>query len=199
VSVRRVDSHQPGYDIRHAGCPVGVGQVIAAAPVVPHAVPRDNAHFMSVSYISMIPTDVDWQPTGDPAAEVGAHVARVFADPDGMQEITVDFHDRITAVDAGENIQQITCPRCNRDIPLEWYRGLIEQTLGEFDSLDVTVPCCHTLVTLDTLRLDWPSGFARFEIAVVNPVRAEYEFSDEELDMIAAILGHPVRQILAHI
>jgi hypothetical protein len=61
------------------------------------------------------------------------------------------------------------------------------------------VPCCGALVSLDTLRFDWPCGFARFEIAVRNPARGEYEFTSEELDMLAAILGHPVRQILAHI
>jgi hypothetical protein len=34
---------------------------------------------------------------------------------------------------------------------------------------------------------------------VRNPARAEYEFTPEELDTLAAILGHPVRQILAHL
>jgi hypothetical protein len=151
-------------------------------------------------YVSLIPTDVTWQPTSAAAAEAEAYVRRLFPDPDGVQQdVTVEFHDRITVVDAGENLQQITCPRCDRDIPLDWYEDLIEEAEGEFDSPSVTVPCCETAVALSSLRFDWPSGFARFEIAVVNPARAEYEFTLEEIGGVEAILGHPLRQVVAHL
>ncbi|MFG3604844.1 hypothetical protein [Micromonospora chersina] len=155
---------------------------------------------MSDFYISLIPTDVNWQPTSAAATEAEAYVRRVFLDPDGVQQdVAVEFYDRITVVDAGENVQKITCPRCDRDIPLDWYEDLIEETEGEFDSLSVTVPCCETAVALDTLKFDWPSGFARFEIAVANPARAEYEFTPDEIGAVEAILGHPLRQVVAHI
>jgi hypothetical protein len=155
---------------------------------------------MSDFYTSVIPADVTWQPTREAAAEAEAYVRRAFPDPNGTgQEVTVEFYDRVTAVDAGENIIRISCPRCAGDIPLDWYDNLIEETRGKFDTLDVTVPCCGALVSLDMLRFDWPSGFARFEIAVRNPARADGEFTAEELHIVAAILGHPVRQILAHI
>jgi hypothetical protein len=155
---------------------------------------------MSDFYTSAIPTEVSWQPTDEAAAEAEAYARRVFRDPDGVgQEVLVWFYDRVTAVDAGESLVQISCPRCDGDIPIAWYDSLIEETKGKFETLDVMVPCCGALVSLDTLRFDWPCGFARFEIAVRNPARGEYEFTSEELDMLAAILGHPVRQILAHI
>lgn len=44
----------------------------------------------------------------------------------------------------------------------------------------------------------WPVGFARFEIAALNGTRAEYELNADELMRVGALLGHPVRQILAH-
>jgi hypothetical protein len=155
---------------------------------------------MSDFYTSAIPTEVTWQPTSEAAAEAEAYLRRVFPDPDGVgQEVLVWFYDRVTAVDAGENLVQISCPRCDGDIPIDWYDSLIEETKGKFETLDVTVSCCGAMVSLDTLRFDWSSGFARFEIAVRNPARAEYEFTSEELHLLAAILGHPVRQILAHI
>src|SRR6266496_2196973 len=119
---------------------------------------------MSDFYVSVIPTDVKWQPTRQAAVEAEAYVRRVFVDPDGMQEVTVEFYERITVVDAGENTQRITCPHCDQDVPLDWYSDLIEQTEGEFDTLEVGVPCCDSVVALDTLGFDWPSGFARFEI-----------------------------------
>ncbi|MFU8874971.1 hypothetical protein [Micromonospora sp. SL4-19] len=81
---------------------------------------------MSDFYVSLIPTDVNWQSTRAAAAEAEAYVRRVFPDPDGVQQdATVEFDDRITVVDAGENIQQITCPRCDHDIPLDWYGALL--------------------------------------------------------------------------
>ncbi|GIE78814.1 hypothetical protein Aph02nite_47640 [Actinoplanes philippinensis] len=67
-----------------------------------------------------------------------------------------------------------------------------------FTSLDRQVPCCAATVALDSLRYDWPVGFARFEICVTNPVRAAYELDTAELGAVAALLGHPVTQILAH-
>ncbi|GAB3350032.1 hypothetical protein RMN56_02435 [Micromonospora halotolerans] len=155
---------------------------------------------MSDFYVSLIPTDVNWQPTKEAATEVETYVRRVFPDPDGVQQdVTVEFYDRITVVDAGENIRQITCPRCDQNIPLDWYGDLVEETEGEFDSLIVTVPCCETAVALDTLTFDWPSGFARFEIAVANPARTEYTFTRDEISAVEAILGHQLRQIVAHI
>ncbi len=154
---------------------------------------------MSDFYVSVIPTDARWWPARAAAAEAESYVRRIFSDPDGDQEITVEFYDRITAVDAGENLARIGCPRCGDDIPLDWYEDLLEQTEGEFDSLDLPVPCCGALVALDALEFDWPCGFARFEIAVRNPAREQYEFSVEELDALAVILAHPMRQILTHI
>ncbi|MGI5174750.1 hypothetical protein ACQEVZ_00255 [Dactylosporangium sp. CA-152071] len=155
---------------------------------------------MSDFYASVIPTDATWQPTAEAAAEAEAYVRRMFPDPDGVQQdITVEFYDRITAVDAGENLERITCPRCGGDIPVDWYADLLEEAEAEFDDLTVTVPCCHARTALDTLDFDWPCGFARFEIAVANPARVDHEVSPAELADLARILGHPVRQILIHI
>jgi len=60
------------------------------------------------------------------------------------------------------------------------------------------VPCCGAVVALDSLRYDWPVGFARFEVCAMNPSRARYELGGAELDELAGLLGHPVAQILAH-
>jgi hypothetical protein len=75
---------------------------------------------MSDFSTSAIPTEVTWQPAGEAAAEAEAYVRRVFPDPDGVgQEVFVRFYDRVTAVDAGDNLVQISCPRCDGDIPID--------------------------------------------------------------------------------
>jgi hypothetical protein len=151
-------------------------------------------------YVSVIPTDATWQPARDAATAAGTYIRQAFPDLGGSsQQITVEFYDRITAVDPGEDLEQITCPRCDSEISLDWYADLVERDEGEFDTLDVTVPCCGAALTLDALHYDWPCGFTRFEIAIANPVRAEVELTSEELEMAGKILGHAVRQILIHI
>ncbi|MET8152437.1 hypothetical protein ACIBSW_18730 [Actinoplanes sp. NPDC049668] len=154
---------------------------------------------MSDSYLRLIPTDKQWQPTPENAAAAADYVARLFAGPgDDVEEVEAEFYDRVTLIDAGENTTRISCPSCAGDIEVDWFFRLVEENGEAFDSLDVRPPCCAAVVTLDSLRYDWPVGFARFEVCAMNPTRAGYELDDAELADVAALLGHPVTQILAH-
>lgn len=47
------------------------------------------------------------------------------------------------------------------------------------------------------LDYNWPYGCARIEIAIRNPDRLW--FSEDELTALTDHLGHPVKQIQAHI
>ena len=155
---------------------------------------------MSDFYVLVIPTDVTWQPTMQAANEAEVYVRRMFAVPDGVRDVTVKFSTSGSPRPMrARSSSGSPAPAAVGTSPLSWYFDLIEQTGGTFDNLTVVVPCCGSVVGLDSLAFDWPSGFARFEIAVANPVRAVGAFTAEELDVIAAILGHPVRQILAHV
>lgn len=155
---------------------------------------------MSDDILSVIPADPTWQP--DPAAADRTEV--IVAElapgvPDGVDvEIEVTWYDTITLISCGENLEKIGCPHCGGSIDTEWWAELIDGR-GEdgFETLAVEVPCCGAATSLDTLDYDWPCGFARFEIAVWNPERAW--FGDEELERLGAALGHPVRQVRAHI
>jgi hypothetical protein len=119
------------------------------------------------------------------------------ADPD-EGELHVDWHGKITVVDCGENLSRITCPLCRASIGLEWYADLLEDNdCAGFDDLAVTVPCCGGATTLDALGYDWPSGYARFEVAMWNAFWGP--LPEETLARLGEALGHPVRQVLAHI
>jgi hypothetical protein len=79
-----------------------------------------------------------------------------------------------------------------------WLGDLVRQNgCVSFDHLDVTVPCCRTVIELDNLHYEEPIGFARFEISAMNPTRARDELDAGELARVADLLGHPVAQILA--
>ncbi|MEU5596483.1 hypothetical protein [Streptomyces sp. NPDC020298] len=159
---------------------------------------------MSDDILSVIPTDPYWQPGRAAGEQAAALVTRLVSDlPDDSDtdlddiQIDVDWYDTLTVVDCGENLERIGCPHCGAELDREWYANLIEAHPDGFPTLTFTVPCCSTATPLNTLDYDWPCGFARFEIAVWNPERIW--FTDEELADLADALGHPVRQIRAHI
>jgi hypothetical protein len=154
---------------------------------------------MSDDVLSVIPTDPHWQPER-PAADratalVTALTGGLGADTD--VEIDVDWYDVPSVVDSAQNLGRIGCPHCRGAIDLAWWRDLVEEYEDGFPDLSVTVPCCGATTSLDTLDFDRPCGFARFEIAAWNPELSW--LTEDQLTAVGQALGHPVRQIRAHI
>ncbi|QIQ04105.1 hypothetical protein [Streptomyces liangshanensis] len=155
---------------------------------------------MSDDVLSIIPSDPWWQPDREAADHAVALVEELTPGvSDGVDvEIDVTWHDVVTAVDCGGNLERIGCPLCRATIGAEWWADLLEAHCDDgFATLAVEVPCCGGSTTLDALEYDWPCGFARFEIALWNPDRLW--FGDDELTALADRLGHPVKQVRARI
>lgn len=156
---------------------------------------------MSDDVLSVVPTDPHWQPSRDAADRAAALVA-ALVDPDVPTdidtEIDVTWHDTVAVVDCGANLERISCPHCGVSIDTEWWVDLLAAHSEDgFASLSTQVPCCGAMTSFDALDYDWPCAFARFEIAIWNPGRNW--FSGRELTALADVLGHPVRQVMAHI
>jgi hypothetical protein len=160
---------------------------------------------MSELYLRVIPTDPVWQPTPERADAATTYVAGLFAGPgDHVETVVPLFHDRITLIDGGEYMEDLSCSRCGATIGLDWFWE--RMGLGEhgpdgrpvFDGLDVTVPCCGATVALPELRFEAPIGFARFEVRAVNWSRPSWDLSAAELAAVQDVLGHPVTQVHAH-
>ncbi|MEQ7010508.1 hypothetical protein ABN028_30450 [Actinopolymorpha sp. B17G11] len=148
----------------------------------------------------MIPTAPYWQPDRAAADRAAAIAAELAPGPPGGVAVQIDitWHDTLTLVDCGANLEKISCPLCRAPIDTEWWADQIGVRHDDgYTTLVVEVPCCGGTTSLDDLDYDWPCGFARFEIAIWNPERTW--FSDEELATIADALGNNVRQIRAHI
>ena len=154
---------------------------------------------MSDDVLSVIPTDPQWQPTreaGEQTAAIAGQLAASLHDFDAEMDVT--WHETITVVDCGQNLSRIVCGRCRAEIDTDWWGDLLEERLETgFDDLVVRLPCCGAESSLNDLHYDWPCGFAKFEIAIWNP--GINWFADDELTLLAETLGHPVRQIRAHI
>lgn len=154
---------------------------------------------MSDFYVRLIPTDPSWQPAPDAAEDATAYVRGLFAGPgDGADEVAHEYFEQIQFIDAGENTQHVTCPACGKVIGLEWVFDVVSERHPDLGDLGVDVPCCGVGVSLNDLEYDWPVGFARFQITVMNGTRDDYELQPDELARVEALLGHPVRQVLAH-
>lgn len=154
---------------------------------------------MSDNFIRLVPTDVNWQPTAQDAAATTTYVAELFAGAnDSADEVAHEFYSTARLIDSGVNTSRATCPSCGEDIALDWVFGVVDERQNDLTRLDARVPCCGIVTSLNQLDYDWPIGFGRFEITVLNGTRNRYELDAAELDHVASLLGHPVRQVLAH-
>jgi hypothetical protein len=149
---------------------------------------------MSSDYLRIIPTDPQW--VSDPIAAEAA-VAAVRATVPSAKEISTETHEEVTFVDQGGNFESVVCPFCATVLDIEWWQERMEDAAETaFVDLGLTTPCCNRASSLNDLDYRMPAGFARFVIEVTGPERDVLEPS--ELEAVATVLGHPVRQVLAH-
>jgi hypothetical protein len=153
---------------------------------------------VSEDHLILIPTDPYWQPGRDAADRAAAALAALLPDDRIGGAVEVCRCDTVAVVDCGANLERISCPRCGAGIAVGWWAEAVsERADGDFSTLDVTVPCCGARTSLDELAYDWPMGFARFRIEVVEPGRGW--LTGPELASVADALGHPVRQVHRHL
>lgn len=165
---------------------------------------RSNLRFgqavrVSDNYIRLIPTVPTWQPEPDAADVATEYVAGLFAGSgDSADEVTHEFYGKVAVIDAGVNTHSAKCNCCDAPIDIAWAFEMIEQRADDLSQLDVVLPCCGETSALNELTYDWPMGFAMFEISVFNGTRDKYALQLDELERLGSLLGHPVRQVLAH-
>ncbi|MFR9794790.1 hypothetical protein ACL02U_02650 [Streptomyces sp. MS06] len=153
---------------------------------------------MSETFLSVIPTDPDWQP--DQAAGDGSAALLNELCPRAGGEIEVRWHTLPAFVNSGADLETISCPRCGSRLDIrEWWMPQMDGAYdgAGFSNLDIRMPCCDFHTTLNDLVYDRPCGFARFEIKILDPDRAE--LNSDELSAISDKLGHDVRQVWARI
>lgn len=154
---------------------------------------------VSDNYLRLIPTAPTWEPDAEAATVATEYVAGLFAGPgDSAGEVTHEFYGKVAVIDSGVNTDSAKCTRCGDPIDLAWVFEVIEQRADDLSHLDAVLPCCGERSSLNDLEYDWPMGFASFEICVLNGARDPYELQRGELERLGSLLGHPVRQVLAH-
>lgn len=106
--------------------------------------------------------------------------------------------DNLEFIDCGNNLVNITCPKCGKEISFDWWNEAMDIACeDEFKKLDIILPCCGETSSLNDLRYDFKCGFACCSINVTNP---ETLIDDDEtlIESIQKILDCDINVIVAH-
>ena len=80
-----------------------------------------------------------------------------------LYSANLEIHDQVQFIDCGENLEQILCPYCQKDLA-EWWGDAMNAAYSPesgFSMLAVTLPCCGKKSFLNELDYNWPVGFSR--------------------------------------
>jgi hypothetical protein len=148
---------------------------------------------MSDDFLRLIPTDPQCTADGPQLREASALLAGFLPQ---AQEVTFEIKEEVSFIDPGQNLERIFCPNCGHQIDMGWWADRMDAAYEtRFSDLSVEMPCCGAFVSLNDLQYDWPAGFARFVLEARNP---RERLDEEQLRSLEAILGCPLRLILAH-
>lgn len=149
---------------------------------------------MSDSHLRLLPTDPTWRPRPEAAERAVTTLEALIPEADHVE---MKLYDEIRFIDPGANFERLSCPACRTELAMDWWSERMEQaSAGSFRDRDVTTPCCGIRTSLDDLLYDWPAGFARAELSVLNPGRSSLD--EAELARVADALGQQLAQVMAH-
>jgi hypothetical protein len=152
---------------------------------------------LSDNWLRLIPTD----PTFVPAAPVARRTRELLeqfapANLTGYSAREVNAK-AIVFIDAGTNFDSVTCPWCGAAMDIAWWQDSMSVAASsQFNDLLIRTRCCDVTTSLNDLRYEWPQGFARWWLEVMNP--ATPSLSGEHLDVLGHALGHTLRAIYVH-
>lgn len=150
---------------------------------------------MSDPILKLIPR----QPNYIPAIEQQVHAAEVvklqFPHADS---VTTHTSDTVQFIDAGENWGEIRCPSCDAILDIEWWASAMDEcSESDFQRLNVTTLCCNSDVSLNELAYEFPVGFSRFVLQILNPGVTNME--DRVREDIEKVLHCGVKVIWAYV
>jgi DNA-directed RNA polymerase subunit N (RpoN/RPB10) len=150
---------------------------------------------LSDDWLQIIATDPMFVPD-EAAARTLSSLVHTFAP--NAERVDVIDEGKIVFIDAGENFETVRCNSCGAVLDLDWWSDQMNSAQEhEFSDLATTTPCCRQLTTLNNLDYDWPQGFARWRIEVLNPSVGRLT-PEAELALSDAV-GHAVRLIYTHL
>ncbi|MDO8330669.1 MAG: hypothetical protein Q7T36_09375 [Fluviicoccus sp.] len=150
---------------------------------------------MSDNWIELVPEHPRFIPDAANQRQARERLAEIAPTAD---EIEIKVSERVVFFNCGSNFGRICCPSCGADIPFEWWQDRMDEDYEDgFKVAAYTAPCCGKESTLNDLDYEWPQGFGRFAIDVMNPKISKLdEKFKRELELI---LGTKLRVICRHL
>lgn len=134
-------------------------------------------------------------PDEDASARAKERLAIFLPD---ARDVAVKVNEHVEFVPAMGNFESVLCPECGSLLDNNWWAQAMDATYGDdgFANLDVKLPCCGAIASLNDLDYRWPQGFARFVLTAFEPNAADLE--DCQMAEIEEILRCKLRKVWAH-
>lgn len=149
---------------------------------------------MSDNFLRIIPQTPDALPDEDATQSALILLAAMIPDRESLH---FKSFPEIQFVDQGGNFERVLCPACKRDVTEDWPDWFDESAKSHFARRIVRTMCCGAESDLNDLVFEWPAGFSRQVLEVMNPNPATWLLESEQ-KRIESAWGIQVRQILAH-
>lgn len=150
---------------------------------------------MSDNWIALIPEDPRFVPDVAAQRRVRDRFAEIAPEAD---QIEIKVSENVEFFDCGANFERIRCPSCNSEISVAWWQARMDEDYaGAFKLASYATPCCGAKRTLHELAYEWPQGFGRFAVDVMNPNIGELD--DRHKREFEEIVGTKLRVIYQHI
>jgi hypothetical protein len=148
---------------------------------------------MSVTLLRLIPTDPYFVPDSQRRQAGQDLLAGLVQDPGTVSSLV---EEQVVFVDCGQNLERISCPRCNTSLENEWWGDAMDAVhLAGFGQFAVTMPCCGESCSLNDLRYEWPMGFARYVLQAEDP--GLNGLAAEHIEALEGALGCKIRIVWA--
>ncbi len=147
---------------------------------------------MSTTILKLIPANSRFVPEAQVQEEVLRTLVSIMA-PSNMVRLVVS--DDVQFIDQGQNWEHVCCPMCGQQIDEWWTQAMDIAQAANFQNLEVQMPCCRKACSLNDLKYEGPTGFARFVIEVENPANS---LTAEQKQLVENKLGCELRVIWAH-
>jgi hypothetical protein len=145
---------------------------------------------MADHFLILIPTDPHYIPQAEHAQAANDYLLSILPE---AEDIVWVWSDYVEFVDPGDNFRRVICPACGTELHMpDWQQMMNTAFDNQFSDLNVTMPCCGAVGSLNDLHYEWPAGFARFTLEALNP---NADLGEAQIYAIEGMLGCTVRKI----
>lgn len=99
--------------------------------------------------------------------------------------------------DPGSNFESVSCHICKQELDTDyWVEFMDKAGESEFTKLDIYLPCYNLTSSLNELDYNFPAGFARSAIKILNPNK--YQIINKYIKEFEDKLGMKLKVVTAH-